>query len=145
MENKGINFKLIGIKTHEFATFEENFEPNTNQQRFRLNTSFKLGENLNDISCVILMELLHEEELIVKLKISCLFIISEEALSSFKKENKITFPKSLMSHFAVLTVGTARGILYSKTEHTALNGLVLPTINLNETIKEDIVFDIESN
>ena len=145
MENKGVNFKLVNIKTHEFATFEENFESNINQQRFRLNTSFKIGEKLNDVSCVIQLELLQEEKLIVKLKISCLFIISEEAISNFKRENKITFPKSLISHFAVLTLGTARGILYSKTEDTALKGVVLPTVNLNETIKEDVVFDIELN
>lgn len=144
MENKGIGFRLVGIKTNEFATFEEHFQPKTESQGLGINISFELGKNLQDISCVLVLKLSQEDQLVVKLKISCSFKLTEEAVSRFKDDSKIIFPKSLMSHFGVLTVGTARGVLHSKTDGTILNGLVLPTINLSEIIKEDIVFDLDT-
>ena len=45
-----------------------------------------------------------------------------------------------MTHLIVLTIGTVRGILHAKTEGTKYNSYILPTINVAELIKTDIVF-----
>jgi hypothetical protein len=50
-----------------------------------------------------------------------------------------------MSHFGVITVGTARGVLHSKTDGSIFNDLILPTINLTEIIKDDIIFDLDQS
>jgi len=40
------------------------------------------------------------------------------------------------------TVGTARGVLHSKTESTPFNGLIIPPINVEQIIQEDIVVNV---
>lgn len=42
----------------------------------------------------------------------------------------------------MLTIGTTKGVLHSKTENTTFNHFVLPTLNGNELVKNDVVFDI---
>lgn len=44
----------------------------------------------------------------------------------------------------MLTIGTARGVLHSKTESTPFNSFLLPTLNVNELVKKDVVFKIEN-
>lgn len=48
-----------------------------------------------------------------------------------KATGSIMVPKSLLTHFAVLTVGTTRGILHAKTENTRLNHFSLPPVNVS--------------
>ncbi len=47
----------------------------------------------------------------------------------------ITIPKNLQEFLAVQTVGTSRGILFSKTEKTPFSQLILPPVNVAEMIK----------
>jgi hypothetical protein len=51
----------------------------------------------------------------------------------------IILPKGFVRHLAVLTVGTVRGILHTKTEGTDSNKFVLPTINVADMISDDAV------
>ncbi|MPN63841.1 hypothetical protein SDC9_211608 [bioreactor metagenome] len=55
--------------------------------------------------------------------------------------NVLLVPKNFMQHLAVITIGTARGILHAKTENTPFNQYVLPTINVSEMIKDDVTFE----
>jgi hypothetical protein len=38
----------------------------------------------------------------------------------------------------MLTIGTTRGVLHAKTEHTLFNQYLLPTINVNDIVKEAV-------
>jgi hypothetical protein len=146
MGKKKIGFNLVGIDTKEFATFEESFDSNNIENiDLNINIGFQLSDNLDIINCVFTINFLQKENVLIKLKLSCTFSIDESTLKSFKKDNKIIFPKPLMSHFGVITVGAARGVLHAKTDGSIFNDLVLPTVNLTEMITEDIVFEIESN
>jgi hypothetical protein len=42
----------------------------------------------------------------------------------------------------MLTCGTARGILFAKTENTIFANIILPLINLENLIKEDVLIDL---
>ncbi len=48
-------------------------------------------------------------------------------------------PKNFAQHIGVITVGTARGILHTKTEGTILNSLIIPSINVLELVPNDII------
>ena len=76
------------------------------------------------------------------IQISCFLKIEDSAWESFKLNNQITFPKDFIAHMAMITVGTSRGVLHSKTEGTIFNKYILPTINVAKMIPEDITFDI---
>lgn len=146
MGKKEIGFNLVGIDTKEFATFEESFNSNDVENiDLNINIGFQLSDKLDIINCVFTINFLQNENVFIKLKLSCAFKLEESTLKSFKKDNKIIFPKPLMSHFGVITVGTARGVLHAKTDGSIFNDLILPTVNLTEMITEDIEFEIESN
>jgi hypothetical protein len=80
----------------------------------------------------------------LSIEASCQFKITEDAWSNFLDQdtNTLKVSKGFLSHLAVLTIGTTRGILHAKTEGTCFNKYVLPTINVTEIIKED--FDLDS-
>ena len=67
------------------------------------------------------------------------FQIEEIAWNSFCQDaEKIVIPKEFATHLLVLTIGTLRGVLHSKTENTEYNNFVLPTINVTEMINSDV-------
>ena len=55
-------------------------------------------------------------------------------------DNTYLVAKGLAVHFAVLTIGSARGILHAKTEGTPFNEFLLPTIDVNNMLEEDVIF-----
>ena len=75
----------------------------------------------------------------------CEFEVSEKALGSFNKvkEEKYIIPRNFLLHLGVITIGTARGILHSKTEGTKFNKFILPSINLTTMINEDMEFNLK--
>lgn len=62
-----------------------------------------------------------------------------------QKDGSYLVTQGLATHFAVLTVGSARGILHAKTEGTIYNQYLLPTIDIKEMIQEDIILHLELN
>jgi hypothetical protein len=73
------------------------------------------------------------------------FLIEENSFNLLKDTQKkqVKIPKDFLTHLAILSVGTARGVLFSKTEGTIFSTFILPTINLQEMINEDAIFDLE--
>ena len=54
-------------------------------------------------------------------------------------------PKGFLAHLAMITTGTSRGVLFAKTEATPFSKFIVPTLNVEEMIKKDAIFDIELN
>jgi hypothetical protein len=140
-ENKIINFNLLKIKTDQYAVFEENFDLNG---IIDLNTKLSFGLNQDDKVFLVIPKYTFEIEgkPFMTIQISCFFKIEDRSWERFKKKKEIIFPKEFVTHMAMITVGTSRGILHSKTENTKFNELILPTLNVVEMIPEDIIFNI---
>lgn len=69
-------------------------------------------------------------------------IENKDFLKKIKQnENSYLITKDLAIHFAVLTIGSARGILHAKTEGTEFNDYLLPTIDVNAIVQEDVIFE----
>jgi hypothetical protein len=75
------------------------------------------------------------------LEVRALFEIEKnDFLNKMRQEdNSYMITKDLAIHFAVLTVGSARGILHAKTEGTHFNDYILPTIDVKSMLPEDII------
>ncbi|HAR38546.1 MAG TPA: hypothetical protein DCS09_08275 [Porphyromonadaceae bacterium] len=72
-------------------------------------------------------------------------IKSESWKSMYDAEtNALTLEKGFARHISVITVGTSRGILHCRTEGTDMNHLILPLINIEKILSEDIVINIEN-
>jgi hypothetical protein len=114
MDNKTIDFALKGITTDQFATFEENY---SKEKEVNLNTNleFKISSKNKQVGVYTTFTFEQEKKAFIKIQVSCHFDIEADSWNDFLSKEKIVFPHSLMSHLTTLTIGTARGVLHSKT------------------------------
>lgn len=142
-EKSQIGFALQGIKTEQFALFEEN---HTAKKETSLATAlqFKLNQRNRQIGVFLNFEFSQNKKVFLKIEASCHFIVEINPWNSFihEKENKITIPKGFLAHLAMITTGTTRGILFAKTEATPFSVYIIPTLNVAEMIPEDVSFTI---
>ena len=140
MKENEIKFRLRKITTGQFATIDSEVIPN---DTIKLNYGFGFGASLEHsiVGCEAKFEFLSKEVPFIILSVKCDFEISPSTWEVLFNQEKaeIMLPVSLTSHLATLTVGTARGILHSKTENTEFNKFFLPTLNITESLKNDIV------
>jgi len=138
--DNAISFSLSEIKTDQFAIFEENYTENA---EISLGTNLTFGlnkeENIFLISAKYTFEIRSKPFLAIQA--TCFFTIDDSAIKTFRNEDKIIFPKSFVAHMAMITVGTSRGILHTKTEGTPFNKYILPTIDVAKMIPDDVIFD----
>lgn len=141
-ENK-VGFGLSRIKTEQFAIIE-----NANIENEEVQLGAGIGYELEDetkiASCIVRFEFRMQQTPFLLISVRCEFHIDDEAWADFTCAGKKTvcLPKGFASHLAVITVGTARGVLHAKTENTKYNEYFLPTINVTEIVTDDIVFEL---
>ena len=137
-----ISFVLKQIRTEQFAIVDEaiTLNPTVN-----VNTSINFRAEKKDRVIGVMAHFRFEQDKapIMIISVSCHFQVSEDSWNTFitPESSATVIPKALMTHFAMLTVGTARGVLHAKTEGTRFNHVLLPAINLTELIKEDVTFN----
>ena len=139
MKENSIGFNLGLIRTEQFAMFEDQFSAKKAvdlESKFH----FKLNREAKRIGVFTTFQFEQSKKPFIKLVTSCHFNIEEGAWNEFTNEIEIRFPASFVRHLGMLTVGTARGILHCKTEGTPFNEFILPTINVAEMVKKDVVF-----
>lgn len=138
--NQSIGFDLVQIKTEQFALFEENYLKDE-EINLATNLSFSISED--NMSFMVTSKFIFEMQSkpFMSVQVSCFFNINESSWNSFKTEKGILFPKGFVSHMSMLTVGTSRGVLHSKTSGTKFNKYILPTINVAKMVSDDVFFD----
>jgi hypothetical protein len=142
MENKdkNIEFSIKNINTEQFALFEENRFDNG---KINLETNLSYGLNVVERDFIISIKFTFEmkKKPFMSIQVNCNFEIGLESFNDLITDNKIIVPNWFIAHMAMITVGTSRGILHSKTEGTIFNKYILPTINVAQMIPEDAIFD----
>lgn len=140
-----IGFSLGKITTEQFAIIESSFQEGEEVQ-FSIDIKFGINEKNKTIAVFISPGFYQKEKPFLLLEVACHFTIADNAWESFKSKGKtkITIPVGFIRHLSMLTVGTARGVLHSKTENTSFNDFLLPTINLTSIIKSGVTFKLES-
>lgn len=137
MENKSIRFSLAKISTDQFAIIENAFKK---EQDVNLNIALQFGSNKEKNIISVKASLQFEQQTIPFLIVeaSCYFNIEPNDWKTFVQGAEIVVPKSIITHFTVLTVGAVRGILHAKTEGTNFNGFVIQPINVTELVTGDV-------
>lgn len=143
MASEILEFELIGIQTQQFACFENNLP--SKKKAISLNTNLEFGVNQEHkiLTVAVTFTFENAKKVFIKIEVRCDFIVSETTWKSFNQEHELIFPKGFVRHLSMLSVGTARGVLHAKTEGTAFNDFILPTINLEELVEEDAHFTLE--
>ena len=136
-----IGFSLLKISTEQFAIIEEAYNEKGN---LLVSTSLRYGadEENKIIAVFSLFSFESNKKPFLIIEASCQFKITNDAWANMlgQDSNTLKVPQGFLSHLAVLTIGTTRGILHAKTEGSCYNKYVLPTINVTEIIKEDAIF-----
>ena len=139
MENKNeaIKFALTKINTDQFAIIENAFKQG-DDVNVKIGLQFGANKENRILSVKVSIQFEQRELPFLIIEASCAFSIEPTDWNKLVQKNNIIVPKRVMTHFAVLTVGTVRGILHAKTEGTNYNGFVIPTVNVTELITTDI-------
>lgn len=138
-----ISFKLAKIEEDQFSVFEENLDPEASVQE---KTGIGFGGEVEDhiIAASIDYQLLKEKQPFIHTKIICYFEIEPKAFKKkLHKEGNIELPKAFAQHLANITIGTARGILFSNTKDTPFSEYPMRLINLKRIIQEDIEIELD--
>lgn len=142
MENKeSISFQLIDIEVDEFAILETSI-PNEDLH-FASRLQFTVDNKEEKIICSTIIEFISDKSIIMKLKTDVVFQIKPDHWKNFKSGDKIKISKVFLNHLGMISVGTARGILFVKTENTAFRNFTLPLINITKMIDDDISIELE--
>lgn len=136
-----IKFKLSGIDIEEFAILEQKFIEDKDVG-FQHGLSFEIDVENKLIACIVTFEFLCKDNIFLKLQTRNHFKIDEKGWQeTLLKTGAIILPKGLAAHLATISVGTARGVLFAKTEKTEFSKFIIPLINLEEMIQEDLVIE----
>ncbi len=125
----------------QFAVFEDAYLPD-NRTNVITNLQFRIDGDNRLIGVFPGFEFTQEEKVFLKIEVSCHFKIRDESWNSFLAENQLRVPRDFMAHLAMITVGTARGVLFAKTEGSSFSRFILPAINVKEMIPEDVVIQL---
>ena len=140
-----IGFSLVKITTEQFAVIEEGFNE---KGIIKVRTSLRYGVDDNNKLIAVFTSFTFDSDQkpFIIIEASCQFKITDEAWEGMYKPdtNTLLVPNGFLSHLAVLTVGTSRGILHTKTEGTCFSKFILPTINVTEIIKGDATFSFNA-
>ena len=133
-----IKFRMFGIHIDQFAILSKSAP--LEDLGLGVNLNYKYANKGRIISCSREFNFLNSaQEKIMILAITCEFEIEENDYKNIHKNEKTIIPKELLEYFAVHTIGTARGILFCKTESTPYNNIIIPPLNVSEMIKDDMV------
>lgn len=130
-----IPYRISKIETKQFAIFPDKFI-NGNSVDIQTNYNFDIRSDLTHIRSTSVIKFFQKEQLVLVLEIACYFDIAPEGIDFIKEQNKV--PVEFLRYMATIVVGTARGIIHSKTEGTVLSSIILPPINLVDVIKADM-------
>ncbi len=143
---QNIGSALTKITTEQFAAIEDNLESETDIQ-IQVNFRFAADDKQKLVGVFSAFTFESNKKQFLIIESGCHFAIDPDSWSKMldSENNKLTVSKGFLQHMAMLTVGTARGILHAKTENTPFNKYHLPIINLENMISQDSVFQFDNS
>lgn len=136
-----ISFRLSGISTEQFAIIED-VEIVDNKITIETEVGFGVNIEVSGIECKFHIRYTSNGKVFILLKVACQFEVENDFFKQNPEATQFIVPVDLAKHLAVITVGTSRGILHTKTEGGFYNKFILPTINLQDLLNEDVIFEI---
>jgi hypothetical protein len=142
MVNQQVTFQLKGISTDEFATIKECYKE---EESIQIETGYSFEVDPESYTVAVRFSIMYKcnESPFIVLKLTCAFDVEKESFEGMfdSESEKYIIPKGFLTHLTVLTIGTARGVLHAKLEKSAFEKYILPTLNVADLIKEDMVFE----
>jgi len=142
MNYNKLGFAFTGLRTISFAIIDKAYKK-TGETNLMTGLGFGLDIDDQVVTCNTRFSFeKKKDQPFLILEVQALFEIEKDDFLNKVKQDDNTYlvAKGLAVHFAVLTIGSARGILHTKTEGTPYNEFLLPTIDVNNML-EDVIFE----
>lgn len=145
IEEKTIRYSIVSIDTDEFAMLEKYDDSKIGELKIYFNFNGLAEEKIIIIQVKCLFY--QEDNPFMVIAVSTSYQIHPEDWTSIYNSdtNKIHLPLGIALHMSSLSVGTTRGILHAKTENHSVNSVIIPPVNLNDIIKENIVISLHAS
>lgn len=134
-----IPFSIGSIETKQYALVQE--EVDEVNMEYKADFVFGIDPDKQLVNCRFKYELVSSNTAAIILEVSVDFILPKEIYTEriFNGQDYI-IPKDFAIHHAMVTVGTARGILHEKTNGHLLNRFPIPVVDVQSAIIDDIHF-----
>lgn len=139
MDKISIEYSFAKITEDQFATFEENFNA-TDDVEIGNEINFNFDFQNRTLVCSETINYTQNSEPLVKMRLSCYFVLSPKSYEELLRNDEIEMPKEILCQFASLNYGTLRGALFERTKDTVLKEIILPPLFLDTIIKENHIF-----
>ncbi|MDE7414467.1 MAG: hypothetical protein K2N05_11880 [Muribaculaceae bacterium] len=137
---QGAFFKIIGGGITQFAFFEENFNPASEDTQLDSSVSFTVEVEKRIVKATAAANLYQSKMPVFKCVVDLSFQIKNESWESFVDKGKRMIPRKLLVYFGSKVIGALRGALFAKLEHMPMH-IVLPLVNLEDIINEPMVLE----
>lgn len=135
-----IKFRMAKINVVQFAILSDTLPDNG--LSYSVGLGFKCAPAAMRIGCTFTIEVAHNDATILKLEVFCEFDIKPDDWNSRIKDSTLTITCDELGYFANQAVGTARGIMFCKTEGTPFSQFILPPVNITKLLDEDFTIDL---
>ena len=133
-----IPFKIVKVEENQFSVFEETL---VLEEPIQQQIGFGFGIDAESRIVVVSMEfVLHKQnQPLIKLEIACYFEIEPQKFQEkLVQADGVVLPCSLTKHLAMITMGTARGVLFANTKNTEFNKFIIGLVDIDKMFTEDI-------
>ena len=131
-----LNFLMRRIRVNQFAILAN--DAPTGEIPVEFGIQFKTDIVGKWIAVAFKTQYLNGTTPLLLLEVQCDFQVKPEDWDSLSTDGKLVFPIGFLRHIALHTVGSARGILFCKTEGSPFNSFILPLVNLEAMINQDL-------
>lgn len=144
MSTKELNipFKIVNVVENQFSLFDDTLAI---EAPLKQKIGFGFGADLESRSIAVSFEfILQKNDLpLLKQEITCYFEIEASAFETkVKQKEHLVLPCNFAKHLAVITTGTARGVLFANTKNTEFNQFLIGLLNIDKMFSEDIVIQL---
>ena len=144
MAKISFNFDYVAIRIDQFASFKCSADTLKNERTFDGSISPSANYKEQTVEVKVLSNLKLGNELVMTIRTTSLFRIELASWESLQKDSDIVIPLEILWHLAGLAVSTTRGIIFAKTEDTAINQFILPTLRIDKIITNELRIPIQN-
>ena len=130
-----VRFRMTKITIKQFAILAE--AAPTDDINLNTELDFKISGEYKTVGVNETFTFISHGSIFLKLELFCEFTVSKTSWESLANSENMVFPKDFLQIIASQTVGTARGILFCKTENTPFSEYIIPPINIAEMVNQD--------
>ncbi len=131
-----VEFKMNRVVVEQFAILRDVLPNDVPSIQVTWGVTYGAIPDQHLVACKMRFEYVDsDQQPILILELAIYYEIHPDRWHNFIEDGKIVIPAGFQPTMMVHTVGTARGILFCKTEGSPLHALVLPPLNVQQLVQ----------